>query len=103
MLATIVRQDRSQSRSVLAASFISAESNLPTSAAVSLHASAQAAHEWTISGLCLAIMQADRLQKPAQSDESCTDRACSFFPSATCMTQWWKVMSHALAQSEQAF
>ena len=41
MLATISRQDRSQSWSFLAASFIASESNFSTSAAVSLHASAR--------------------------------------------------------------
>ena len=64
----------------LRAAFISGESNFPTSAAVALHASAHAAHEWTISGLCLAIMQAERLQKPAQSETRWSDFACSFLP-----------------------
>jgi hypothetical protein len=76
-LATIVRQERSQSRSVLAAAVISSESNLPTSAAVALQASAQAEHECIISGLCLAIMHADRPQKPAQSDARWSAFACS--------------------------
>src|SRR4051794_7897146 len=68
MFATIARQDFSQSRSDLVAAFISAESNLPTSATVALQASAHALHEAAISGLCLAIMLAERLQNAAQSE-----------------------------------
>src|SRR5262249_46750495 len=67
---TISRQVRSHSRHALAHAFISGESNLSHSAAHALHASAQAAQAWTISGLWLAMRSADRSQNLGSSGGS---------------------------------
>jgi hypothetical protein len=75
MLATISRQERSQSRSDLAAVFMGAESNRSTSAAVTWQASAHAAHEKVISALCFEIVLVDSPQNPAQSDSKCSGLA----------------------------
>jgi hypothetical protein len=70
MFRTIARQVLSQSRQAAAHAFISGMSNLSHSAAHAAQAAAHDVHEKAISELCRAIIDAERPQKAAQSEES---------------------------------
>src|SRR3954469_2269262 len=85
MALTIARHVSSHSRQDLAHAFISDELNLSHSAAHALHASAQAAQAWAMSGLWLAMRSPERSQNFAQSATRCRALACSFLPWATCV------------------
>jgi len=99
---TISWQESSHCLQASAQAFISGESNFEHESPQALHASAQAWQEATIKGLCRAIIVAESLQNSAQSAAMCIGRACSFFPSASSLAQWWNIMSHDFAQSEHA-
>jgi hypothetical protein len=72
MALTIARQVFSQAKHALAQPFISEASCLSHSVAHALHASAHAAQEYTISGLPLATMSADRFPKDARASRCST-------------------------------